>query len=120
MDIRAVVVRSLRHSTRRFRVERMRLFRRAMRPRGHETILDVGGSPQEWLGLGYELTPITFLNQYPPSRFESMRAMFPDAWNYVQGDGRALQFSDHEFDIVFSNAVLEHVGDWGDQQSFAR
>jgi hypothetical protein len=31
-----------------------------------------------------------------------------------------LQFSDGEFDIVFSNSVIEHLGTWEAQQRFAR
>ncbi len=34
----------------------------------------------------------------------------------VKGDGRKLEFDDSEFDIVFSNSVIEHVGSFEDQK----
>jgi hypothetical protein len=42
----------------------------------------------------------------------------PSWVDYHRGDGRDLPFGDGEFDLVFSNAVIEHVGDAADQQRF--
>jgi SAM-dependent methyltransferase len=37
---------------------------------------------------------------------------------YVRADGRRLPFADNSFDVVFSNAVIEHVGSFEDQLRF--
>ena len=39
---------------------------------------------------------------------------------WVVGDGRQLPFKDNEFQIVFSNSVIEHLGDLLSQQKFAK
>lgn len=44
----------------------------------------------------------------------------PDARPYVAADGRALPFRSGTFDLVYSNAVVEHVGARDDQQRFLR
>jgi ubiquinone/menaquinone biosynthesis C-methylase UbiE len=38
---------------------------------------------------------------------------------FIAADGRQLPFSDKEFDLVFSNSVIEHVGDRDSQMRFA-
>lgn len=40
------------------------------------------------------------------------------AW--VQGTALSLPFAPGTFDVVFSNSVIEHVGDWSAQRQFAR
>jgi Methyltransferase domain len=91
----------------------MRQFARAFAVTDATRILDVGGAPETWEMLT-ERPQVTLLNT-PRTRDEMSRA---SAW--VAGDGRALPFPDGAFDIVFSNSVIEHVGDAASQQRFAR
>lgn len=37
------------------------------------------------------------------------------AYKWVIADGRWLPFKDKAFDIVYSNAVIEYLGDWASQ-----
>lgn len=75
-------------------------------------ILDVGGAPETW-ELLREHPRVTLLNT-PRTKDEMTRAA-----GWVAGDGRALPFRDGAFDIVFSNSVIEHVGDRDSQRRFA-
>ena len=76
-------------------------------------VLDVGGTPDNWLLLD-ERPHLTLLNT--PRAKEEVGA----GVDWVAGDGRSLPFRDDAFDIVFSNSVIEHVGDAESQLRFAR
>ena len=85
---------------------------------GQLKILDIGGQPQYWemMTAGMPLTDrfqVTLLN---------VRTHGPSHRNFtcLVGDGRAMpQFADQQFDIVFSNSTIEHVGGFTDQQRMA-
>lgn len=79
-------------------------------------ILDVGGTPTFWERMGLAGDPnyqITLLNIYPLDGLSSnMRA--------VLGDARSMSgFGANEFDIAFSNSVIEHVGSLDDMDRMA-
>ncbi len=75
-------------------------------------ILDIGGTPEYWSLLPFRAR-VTLLNT-PRARAEVGQG------EWVAGDGRALPFRNGAFDVVFSNSVIEHVGDLASQQRFAR
>ena len=79
-------------------------------------ILDVGGTEQFWDMMKFaasERIQITLLNTFP------VEVSSPHMQSAV-GDARDLsQFGDHEFDVVFSNSVIEHVGGIDDQRRMA-
>jgi hypothetical protein len=80
-------------------------------------ILDVGGTPGLWEFVKAPLR-ITILNL--PGSVKPDYASHHQ-FDFVEGDGCNLQpFGDHSFDIVFSNSVIEHVGDTCRQEAFAR
>jgi SAM-dependent methyltransferase len=82
---------------------------------GPVRILDVGGTPGFWRVMGFERTAVsvTLLNQQPPPGGSG-------GFRSVVGDARHMrEFRDQEFDVVFSNSVIEHVGTFADQQAMA-
>jgi hypothetical protein len=101
----------------RMRRKRFELFRSLLGTlEGRIEILDIGGTQQFWdLMLGDDPVDIrvTLLNlehqHVSSSRFVS-----------AAGDARSLpQFATGSFDVVFSNSVIEHVGDYRSQRRMA-
>jgi hypothetical protein len=76
------------------------------------------------VGVSEERSPVNdivehALSQHFPVVVASGIAERADGWDpYVIADGRQLPFSDSSFDMVYANAVIEHVGDETDQQRF--
>lgn len=98
-----------------FRSRRMRRFLSEFPITPATRILDVGGNPRIWATLPADVRPkIVFLNMPRAAEADD------DRRHLVFGDGCALPFADHSFDIAFSNSVIEHVGGPDAQARFAR
>ncbi|MBM3774061.1 MAG: class I SAM-dependent methyltransferase [Acidobacteria bacterium] len=76
------------------------------------TVLDVGGTPYNW-SLAPLCPRVTIVNLA-----RAGAEMGGAAW--VIADGRRLPFRDRAFEVVFSNSVIEHLGDERSQAEFAR
>ena len=96
----------------RFRPKRMKYFYEVMEIKTHTKVLDVGGTLLNWTFVNF-VPDLTILNLDPPSEKLSQGV------KWVVGDARCMEFEDKSFDVVFSNSVLEHVGDYEDQKRFA-
>ncbi|GCE10498.1 class I SAM-dependent methyltransferase [Tengunoibacter tsumagoiensis] len=82
------------------------------------TILDVGGTPDFWEQMQFadEGVTLTLYNLDPLQLAPS-----PGAIGQIVGDARNMTaFADQQFDIVFSNSVIEHVGDLQQQAAMAQ
>lgn len=83
-------------------------------------ILDVGGREMFWQRTGLleqqvRDVEITVIN-INPSEFKINHPKIKS----IVGDAKNMnQFEENEFDVVFSNSVIEHVGNYNDQLKMA-
>ena len=85
------------------------------------SVLDVGGTHRFWHAWGDHIdwsgTTITCINLNP-----SHAAKVKDERiRVVQGNAcHLVNVKDHEYDVVFSNSVIEHVGSWLQMEVMAK
>ncbi len=118
----------LRHAasgfSRRSRERKLRLFLELLEPSAGSTVVDVGVTDS---GVAGAYGTDNFLEASYPwpeqitavgvTALDRFGAAFPKVRTVV-ADGRSLPFANGEFEIGFSNAVVEHVGGRADQRAF--
>ena len=90
----------------------MARFQRMFQVTGSTRILDVGGTPANWALLGVR-PQVTILNL--PRAIEERGSL-----TWIFADGCQLPFRDKSFDVVFSNSVIEHLGDARKHEQYAQ
>ena len=111
-----VVDRVYRWARLRSRRRKAQAVARFVRDQGIRSVLFVGvGQGWESLDLVVERAAATFA----PVRVAcDLHATHNLPWTYVRADGLSLPFRDDAFDLVMSNAVIEHVGGPKEQARF--
>lgn len=105
------------------RERKLELFNEHMKPATHAKILDLGAQ------ISGEGQDVQFIDWYPwkesitavnisQAHADAIKKRYP-AVDARVADARRLPWPDKHFDIVFSNAVIEHVGGEMDQRQMA-
>jgi hypothetical protein len=104
-----------------FRARRLELFLQlvdsVLKVKGVCNVLDVGGRAEDWMALkdvwGDRNMLFTIVNLRGSYAREGR-------FTWIIGDACNLEcFEDDAFDVVYSNSVVEHVGDWGNKRRMA-
>jgi SAM-dependent methyltransferase len=110
--LRRFLLDSISTLSRRFRRRRTADFLRILGINEETRVLDVGGTTDIWK-LADILPRLVILNK-PYACPETGLAN-----EMVLGDACRLPFRDKSFDVVFSNSVIEHLGDQASEVRFA-
>ncbi len=113
----------------RSRARKFRLFMELVQPTPETTVVDVGVADAPFGEAEGHGATYNFLEAMYPWRdhitavsvdeLPHFAEAFPEL-RRVQADGRDLPFANDEFDVGFSNAVVEHLGDRDSQEAFVR
>jgi ubiquinone/menaquinone biosynthesis C-methylase UbiE len=106
------------------RKRKIEFFHKIFKPDEQTKLLDVGAEINPNGERGLQL-----IDQYPwkekisainisPRHISSIRQLYPEIETVV-GDACALPWPDDHFDIVYSNAVIEHLGSFEQQKRMA-
>lgn len=106
------------------RRRKLELFYKVMRPTAQTKVLDVGAEINPGGDHGLQL-----IDSYPwksefsainisPEHISRMKQYYPEV-EAIVGDALELHWPDKYFDAVYSNAVIEHVGDFERQKQMA-
>ena len=113
MDLHALEAPFLKY----FRTKRLSLLYRSMPISNSSRVLDLGGSLFFWElahQQGLPVPKITIVNWDKP------RTPVPPYAEWIVADALQLTFPDHEFDIVFCNSLIEHLGTRESQEKLAK
>ncbi|MCA8975245.1 MAG: class I SAM-dependent methyltransferase [Planctomycetes bacterium] len=107
--------------SKRSRELKMSLLREYLPLSGNERILDIGSQvdsqSRQILERVEDKANITAVNLLG-DHLDAIRDAYPGI-HVMRADACRLPFADHSFDIVYSNAVIEHVGDFAAQRAMA-
>lgn len=79
-------------------------------------ILDIGGTEAYWKTMGLDFDDPVFITLLNLTQND---VTLPNVTSIV-GDARSVQADKASFDVVFSNSVIEHVGNYQDQLQMAK
>lgn len=113
----------LRRLSHKSRTRKFELLNAVFQSRPEDRVLDIGASGDVFLRYTledvYPYPDRIVAGGYEFSEVASARRCYPKP-TYTVFDGCVLPFSDRSFDLVFSNAVIEHILGEGRQARFAR
>lgn len=103
------------------RHKKLRYINDFIRKRSIQNCLIVGSMPRGSESFWENIIELGLLETFGQNLVFSGLENSGGAWpNWIQADGRHLPFKNLTFDLVISNAVIEHVGSLEDQKNFVK